>query len=74
MALSLLIEGKVENIVINDYDKSIYSFWRVVKEQPEELIQRIEQIPISITEWHHQKEVYKTSSAYSVDLPLLLYI
>ena len=27
VALSLIINGDVEKIMINDYDKSIYAFW-----------------------------------------------
>lgn len=40
VALSLLLSGTVENIVINDYDKAIYSFWRAVKQEPYALIQK----------------------------------
>lgn len=28
VALELLFSGTVDNIIINDYDKAIYSFWR----------------------------------------------
>ena len=35
VALSLLLEDKVKNIVINDFDKAIYSFWRAIKEEPD---------------------------------------
>ena len=38
VALSLLIDGVVNQIVINDYDKAVYSFWRALKETPQELI------------------------------------
>ncbi|WP_042435588.1 DNA adenine methylase [Faecalispora jeddahensis] len=68
VALSLLMEGSVENIVINDYDKAIYSFWRAVKEEPKALIERIETTPINIEEWRRQKDIYCNSSSYSVDL------
>lgn len=68
VALSLLLEGKVKNIIINDYDKAIYSFWRAVKETPNELINKIEQTPISVEEWHHQKQIYTNASAYSIEL------
>lgn len=67
-ALSLLLNGVVDTIVINDYDKAIYSFWRAVKESPDELIERITKTPITITEWYKQREVYTAARAYSVDL------
>lgn len=67
VALSLLLDGVVENIVINDFDKAIYSFWRAVKQDPHGLIDKIERTPITIDEWYRQKEVYYTSSAYSLE-------
>ncbi len=68
VALSLLLNGSVENIVINDYDKAIYSFWRAVKQEPELLIEKIKDTPVTIDEWHRQKEIYATATSYSVDL------
>ena len=32
VALYLLLNNIVNDIVINDYDKAIYSFWRAIKE------------------------------------------
>ena len=69
VALSLLIEGAVDQIVINDYDKAIYSFWRALKEAPQELIDLIEHTPLTIDEWKHQKDIYSTQNKrYSVEL------
>lgn len=68
VALSLLLNGTVDRIVINDYDKSIYSFWRAVVKEPQALIERIQDAPITIEEWYRQKEIYSSSDAYSLDL------
>lgn len=68
VALSLLLDGTVDNIVINDYDKAIYSFWRAIKQEPDRLIKRIENTPITIEEWKKQKAIYSTSTSYSLDL------
>lgn len=69
VALSLLIEGTVDQIVINDYDKAVYSFWRALKESPQELIRLIEHTPLTIEEWKHQKSIYCTQNRkYSVEL------
>ena len=68
VALSLLLSNTVENIVINDYDKAIYSFWRAIKQEPTALIQKIWDTPITIDEWYKQKSIYQTSTAYSLDL------
>jgi len=69
VALSLLLENKVDKIVINDYDKAIYSFWRAVKENTKELIQLISETPISVNEWKKQKSIYSNNNKkYSVEL------
>ena len=69
VALSLLIEGVVDQVVINDYDKANYSFWRALKEAPQELIDLIEHTPLTIDEWKHQKDIYSTQNKrYSVEL------
>ena len=69
VALSLLIEGVVDQVVINDYDKAIYSFWRALKEAPQDLIDLIEHTPLTIDEWKHQKDIYSTQNKrYSVEL------
>lgn len=67
VALSLLLDNTVDTIVINDSDKAIYSFWRSIKEEPEALIQLIYDTPITIDEWHRQKEIYVSSTSYSLE-------
>ena len=69
VALNLLIEGAVDQIVINDYDKAIYSFWRAIKESPQKMIDLIGYTPLTIEEWKHQKDIYCTQNKkYSVEL------
>jgi DNA adenine methylase len=69
VALMLLMEGYVDNIVINDYDKAIYSVWRAIVSEPENLIDRILHTPVDIEEWKKQKEIYVgQNSKYSLDL------
>ncbi|WP_455938915.1 DNA adenine methylase, partial [Gemella morbillorum] len=69
VAINLLLNGKVDRIIINDYDKSIYSFWRAVKEDSEKLLSLIEVTQVSIDEWHRQRTVYQESQGrYSVEL------
>lgn len=59
VALSLLINGHIKDIIINDYDRSIYAFWHSVLFNLEELCQQIENTEITIKEWLHQKEIQK---------------
>lgn len=69
VALDLLLSDRVQNIVINDYDKAIYSFWRAVLNDTEELIDKIKQTPVTIEQWEMQKDIYlNRNSKYSIDL------
>lgn len=68
VALSLLLNGIVERIVINDLDKAIYSFWRALKQESFRLIEKIENTPITMDEWYKQKQIYSSSTTYSLDL------
>jgi DNA adenine methylase len=68
-ALSLLFSDTVDHIVINDYDKSIYSFWRAIIEDTERLLELIQNTEVSIQEWYRQKNIYlNNSDRYSIEL------
>lgn len=68
VACSLLLDNVVDKIVINDYDRAIYSFWRAVKDDSQALIEKIKSTEVSIEEWRKQKQIYLYSTSYSVDL------
>ena len=69
VALDLLMNGTVENIIINDYDKSIYSFWKAILLEPNRFIQQIMNTDVSIDEWKKQKVIYDTQkNKYSFEL------
>lgn len=59
MAINLLLGGAVENIVLNDYDRAIYSFWRALKEETDELLSLLVNTPVTVEEWHNQREIYR---------------
>ena len=58
-AISLLLKGYVKALFLNDMDIAIYSFWKSVKEYPDEFIELIRSTRISITEWKRQKAIYE---------------
>lgn len=66
VALSLLLTGKVQNIVINDYDKAIYAFWHSVVFNTEKFIQLIKDTSVTIEEWHIQKKVFDEKKTRSL--------
>lgn len=59
-ALTLLIEGTVPKIAINDLDPCIFSFWSSVTKHPDSFIELIERCPLTIDEWKTQRDIYKS--------------
>ncbi|SMY00455.1 DNA adenine methylase [Brevibacterium iodinum ATCC 49514] len=69
LALSLLFEGVVRRIVLNDIDPGIYSLWHTILNDTDELIRRIRDTPITMDEWYRQREIYRsTNGEVSLDL------
>ncbi|MBI4019161.1 MAG: DNA adenine methylase [Candidatus Aenigmarchaeota archaeon] len=56
-ALSLLFDGVVQNIIINDIDSSIYAFWYSVLNKTEEFCSMIKKLPVTVDEWKRQKNI-----------------
>lgn len=59
LALSLLFGGHVSDIHINDIDQGIWSFWHSVLNETMELVKLIELTPVTMDEWHRQKEILR---------------
>ena len=57
VALSLLFDGMVEHVHINDVDPAVAVFWRVATEQSAALRLMVEREPITIDAWHHWRGV-----------------
>lgn len=69
IALDLLFNEIVSEIVINDLDKGIYSFWRAITTETDRFIDKIYSTPINIEEWRRQRNiVINESSRYSFEL------
>ena len=62
VALSLLFNNDVDEIVINDYDKAIYSMWKAITTQTSRFLKMLESTEITIEEWHRQKGIYKNQN------------
>lgn len=65
VALQLLFDGVVSNIIINDYDYTIFCFWDSILHDTNNFIKLIQQTEVSIEEWQHQKNIRDNSSQYS---------
>lgn len=69
LSLALLYNKDVEKIVINDYDKAIYSVWRAILTETDKFINLINYTPVTIEEWRHQKSIYLNyNKKYSLEL------
>lgn len=58
VALGLLFDNYVDKIFINDIDPAIYAFWHSVLNNADELCALIYDTPVTIGEWHNQKEIF----------------
>jgi len=59
VSLSLLKNGFVEKIFLNDQDIFIYSFWKAIITKPDEFIKLIRKTPVTIGEWKKQNAFYR---------------
>lgn len=71
VAINLLLDKKVDKIILNDFDTAIYSFWYAVLNDTQKMIDKISKTDITTQERLKQKEIYmfgQTQKGYSFDL------
>lgn len=68
IAIELLEKNVVSEIVINDLDKGIYSFWRAMLTETDRFINDILNAQFSIEEWNRQLAIINNSEKYSYEL------
>lgn len=68
VAIELLLHGDVEQIVINDYDKSIFSAWNVIVNHSSQLIDFLKTIPVTYDEWLNQKKIHEENKSDSASI------
>ena len=69
IAIELLLRGVVSRIVINDYDKGIWSFWKAVLTETNRFIGELEVVPLTMEEWNRQRMICLTQNdKYSFEL------
>lgn len=66
VALSLLFEGYVSQIYINDFDRSVYAFWHSVLFETEGLCRLVRDTCVSADEWYRQKAIQRASQECSL--------
>jgi DNA adenine methylase len=58
LALSLLYDGYVADIHINDIDPAIWAFWHSALHEADALVSLVEKVPVTVDEWHKQRNTY----------------
>ncbi len=67
-AINLLLTDSVSEVIINDANIGVYSFWYWLLNDSEKFIQTIEDINVTLTEWRKQREILKQANEPSLDL------
>lgn len=67
-AVNLLVSGNVKSICINDANIGIYSFWKSLVSEPERLIAKVVETPVTFSEWQLQRYIYQNSDIPSFEL------
>ncbi len=64
-ALALLLSERVERIVLNDVDRRVFALWRSILYNSTRFLRKLTNTPVTIDEWHKQKEIYDHSKRHS---------
>lgn len=65
IALNLLLHNYVSCIHLNDLNQFVYTFWRIVLDDPDGLCKLINDTDVTMDEWHKQKEVFKNPANHT---------
>ena len=69
IAIELLQKDIVSKIVINDYDKGIWSFWKAILTDTNRFISEIRNVPLTMNEWEKQRAIcLNNNKEYSFEL------
>lgn len=64
-ALSLLRDGVVSEVFINDADPCIHAFWAAALNESDRFADKVRTVPLTITEWHRQKAVCSRPASHT---------
>ena len=58
VSMELLLTNKVNSVILNDLDPSIYSIWYAILHDTDKLVDAVQAMPITMDGWYHHKDVY----------------
>lgn len=64
IALGLLIEDYVSEIYINDFDRSVCSFWLAITQRPDDFIKKVWDTPVTMQEWKKQRSIQENKDQH----------
>ena len=65
VALELLFNSVVTDIIINDYDYTIFCFWDSILNRTEDFVKLILDTEVNLDEWHRQKTIRENVDAHT---------
>ncbi|WP_312948088.1 DNA adenine methylase [Superficieibacter sp.] len=65
IAIDLVMNEYVRNVIINDADPAVYSFWYSVINDTDALCSMIETCSVTMDTWYHQKDIINSSDTKS---------
>lgn len=69
IAIELLQKKVVSKIVINDYDKGIWSCWKAILTETNRFVEAVREVPLTIEEWTKQRNIcLNQNDKYSFEL------
>jgi len=68
IAWKLLLNNYVSEIHINDIDPAIYALWACVLRRTDDICELIESTPVTIDEWHRQKQIQLNRKSKQLEL------
>ena len=69
-AFNLLKLNAISNIIINDADQKIYSFWKAITEEKDRFIDEIRQVPVTLSSWDKYINIVYDKKVASYDFDL----
>lgn len=66
LALRLLFEGYVDHIYLNDFDTSIYAFWRAVLDRPDEFCEWVAEVKVDLESWRKYKSMQSSQDPFEL--------
>lgn len=67
-AIRLLLDERVDEIILNDLDRGVAAFWNSVRNQPKELVELIRTTEVSVEEWYKKSHIYVEGSDDDLEL------